>query len=1673
MFAKKGVDALKTVVNAVLRGSLSVRCDLLTRRRSLKNNSSRHYLALLLATPLLAVLTACSTGSNDDNEPFVQESQVPFPYKSLEVDPGADTAAVGTTAQFVATGITEDGRKEALTTRVSWTVEDDDVAQIDLTGLATAITPGRTIITATYSSDGRELVRLAGLTVTSEGLVSISVAAGDPSIVAGTSTSLTATGNFSDGSTQDISDSVSWQSSNAGIVAVDASNGDAVSANGIAVGSASITAELNGQSDTVNISVTNAVLESIAVTPLTATLVAGTQRQFTATGSYSDGSTQSLNANVSWQSSNTSVASVGDDAADGGLATAVEAGETTISATLDGISGSANLTVTGAELASIAVTPVDTTIAAGTEQRFTAVGRFSDNTTQDLTDAAVWSSSNENVAAISNADGREGLATARREGPTTITASLNGVSGSTELTVGPQTLVSIDVTPTNPTVVSGTTQQFTATGNYSNGNTQNLTNDVSWQSSNSAVATITGTGLATADAAGSSTITASMDGISDDTNLTVTVAELRSLQISPDAPTVTLGETRQLTATGTYSDDSTQDLTTTVTWGPASSNIASVSNADDSAGLATASSVGTVTVSATSGGISDETVLTVVDRVLESLTVTPDNSSQTVGGQQQFTATGNYNVGEPDDLTDAVEWSSTDTGIATIANADGSKGLANAVAAGTTRIEARLDNVVGGTDFSVIPATLESLSVAPAEATVADGESQQFTATGNYSDGEARDVTAQVTWESANGEVASISSAGLATTTGAGETEITATLGEEQASATLTVTVAERTLTDIQVTPTDGNVDIGAELQYTATGIYSDESTEDLTTTVTWSSADDDIASISDAGLALGNSPNSVTISATFEGLVGDAVLVVNDPGVAEPTLLRVEVTPLDQSIEIPNTLQYTATAFYTDGTEETSVNRTSEATWTSSNEEIASISDDPAQSRGLATGTSEGTVTITATFEGFTDETSLEVRPEVVVPTLTGITIAPQDTSILEGATQQYAATGSYSNDTTAEIPASDVTWSSSNPDIAQFDGTDGVVTGNVGGTVTITATFGGFTDETSLEVQTDVVEPTLTGISIAPQNASIVEGETQQYTATGSFSNDTTAAIPAADVTWSSSDPDIADFSGLDGIASGNTGGPDNVVTITATYQGFDDTATLAVTVAEPTLTGISIAPQSASIVEGATQQYTATGSFSNDTTAAIPATDVTWNSSDTAVADFSGSDGLATGISGGPNATVTITATYQGFDDTATLAVTVEEPTLTGISIAPQNASIVEGATQQYTATGSYSNDTTAPISSADVTWNSSDPAVADFNGSDGLATGISGGPNSVTTITATYQGFDATTNLSVTANEPTLTGISIAPQDASIVQGATQQYTATGSYSNDTTAVIPATDVAWSSSNPDVAQFNGSDGLVTGNSSGSVVITGTFEGQDDTADLQVSEEVTLTGITIAPRNAEIEVGENQQYSVTGNYSNNTTQPIDPSLVTWSSSNEDIAELVDVDGLVLGSNPGTSTIGAVYEDQFTDETEITVIEEVVDAPDLVTRIEVTGDPTVNGQGNVELPISVTVLNQGSAGAGSFKVAVEYTSDNTGGAVVIRFAATGQENAFYPFIESLDNGADITLNGTVTFLSSARESTVSVRAIADSCSGDEDEIAEPYCRVDESDENNNLSNAVTVNLP
>ncbi|MBN1497483.1 MAG: Ig-like domain-containing protein [Spirochaetes bacterium] len=485
-----------------------------------------------------------------------------------------------------------------------------------------------------------------------------------------------------------------------------------------------LTATIRDASSTTDLVINDAELVSIDVTPGTASITRLAVQQFTATGTFTDGSEHDVSSAswIVWESDDELIATV--DGA--GLATGMGAGTAHISADDGGvISDSATLEVTNPTLESVSVSPITKTIAAGTYVQYRATAIYDNNTTQDVTEAADWSivAGGDGAATIDNGSSK-GLAQGVSSGTDTVRATFDSVDGDATITVTGATLEYIVITAAGnkTSIAAGTKLQFTATGVFSDNSTQNITNDplISWGTTDDTRADyIPGDapGLITGIAAGTTVVSASLGGVdSQDYDLTVTAATLESILISPRDPVayvIAYGTTQQFTVTGTFSDATTQNLTTQVDWDSSDDTVA---NIDDNGLATTATTVGVTAISAgyPAGGPyaeTDSTNLQVISMPLTSITITPSGRSTYVGATFQYTAMGTFtDPGNGDtynlDITNLVLWESDDTNL-DVSNSAGSFGLATALSVGdgTAHVTATRGVVTSNTSTVTIAAS--------------------------------------------------------------------------------------------------------------------------------------------------------------------------------------------------------------------------------------------------------------------------------------------------------------------------------------------------------------------------------------------------------------------------------------------------------------------------------------------------------------------------------------------------------------------------------------------------------------------------------------------------------------------------------------------------------------------------------------------------------------------------------------------------------------------------------------------------------------------------------------------------------------------------------------------------------------------------------------------------------
>ena len=249
---------------------------------------------------------------------------------------------------------------------------------------------------------------------------------------------------------------------------------------------------------------------------------------------------------------------------------------------------------------------------------------------------------------------------------------------------------------------------------------------------------------------------------------TVGVLQLSAISVGPAAPPpqVAAGGTVQLSATGTYSDHSTKDVTSSVSWTSADTTVATVTPAGGLvtcvSAASTAMQVGiSATVTTPAGSVVAGSVqVTCLAPTLSSIAVTPQNQTLGAGSTLQLAATANYSFGPPQNITSSVTWTSANTGVATVSGGGVVTCVAGANSAVT--ITATSGSLSGSTAVTCQAPALKYIFVTSQWlGEIPNGGTRQLTATATYSFGPPQNVTGKAAWNSSAPSVATVSAGGL------------------------------------------------------------------------------------------------------------------------------------------------------------------------------------------------------------------------------------------------------------------------------------------------------------------------------------------------------------------------------------------------------------------------------------------------------------------------------------------------------------------------------------------------------------------------------------------------------------------------------------------------------------------------------------------------------------------------------------------------------------------------------------------------------------------------------------------------------------------------------------------------------------------------------------------------
>ena len=850
----------------------------------------------------------------------------------------------------------------------------------------------------------------------------------------------------------------------------------------ITEGTSNITATAGGKVGSCVVTVSKGVITvtSIELNKSSLELVEGDSATLSATVKPDDATDKT----VTWTTSDASIVTV-----DGGKVKAQKEGQAIITAKAGDKTATCTVVVTKKVIpvTSISLDNTSLSLKEGQEAQLIATVKPDDATDKTVS----WNSDKTNVATVDNT----GKVKAIAEGTAIITAKAGDKTATCTVVVSKNVIAvtSITLDKTTLSLIKGEEVQLVATVKPDNATDKTVT----WTTSDASIVTVNA-GRIKAVKSGNASIIAKAG---DKTATCVITVTTPVESITLDATSATLEEGQSITLIATINPSDADEKT--VTWSTSNETVASVSN-----GKVTANKEGTATITAKAGSKSATCTVTVYKKAIAvtSITLNKTTLSLTKGQNETLIATV-----KPDNATDkTVTWTSSDSSVATVDQ----NGKVTAMKSGKASITAKAGEKSTSCDVTVTT-PVGSITLDRATASLEEGQSLTLVAT--ISPADADDKT--ITWTSSNSAVATVSN-GLVKALTEGTAIISASAGGKSASCTITVLKQTIAVTSITLNKSTLNLTKGQNETLIAT-VKPDNATDK---TVSWSSSDSSVASVTQDGCVTAQKSGTATITAKAGDKNASCTVIVTTP------VESVSLNSSSVTLEEGQTFTLVATINPNDADDKTVI-------WETTKASVATVSN------GLVTAIAEGTATITATVGGKSASCSIAVSKKVIP--VSSITIEEADITIEAEVPYSLHATISPSNATEQVI-----TWSSSNSTIASVNNS-GVVTGHKSGNVTITASCG---DKSATCKVTVVIS--VSSVVLNKSSVKIRPNETYQLIATVNPSNATEQTI-----TWTSNLPGIAtvDSSGLvKGISVGEA-------TITASCGGKSATATITVATAE----------------------------------------------------------------------------------------------------------------------------------------------------------------------------------------------------------------------------------------------------------------------------------------------------------------------------------------------------------------------------------------------------------------------------------------------------------------------------------------------------------------------------
>lgn len=507
------------------------------------------------------------------------------------ITPQNDNVAIGQTRQLTvavtgANGATIAGRF------IRFQSSNPAVAGVTAQGVVTGVSKGQAVITADAELD--QASGTATINVTDVAVASVSITPVGTQILRlgaflqATATARDASNNILTGRT------FNWSSSNPSVASV--SQSGLISA--IALGSATITAEVDGRTASMGVQVTEVPPKSVTLSPDTVALGTGTTRLLTPTviDSLNRVVTSLATRSVQWASSNPAVASVSTS----GVVTALTGGVARVNVTVDNMRSNDVVFVITDLVSSVRLTPSQTPpMRVGNTLQVTAAAL--NNQTQVIPGKTfTWTSSNPSVATVSGS----GLVTAVAPGSVSITAETEGKTASLNVQVTLVPIGTVTLVPSLDTLISGDQKQYNPVVTDTAGRpvTSLIGRSVIWNSTNIPVASVTSQGIVQASSAqaGTALVNVTIDGVASN-NMTVHVSQVATIQVNPNPATVQVTKTVQLTVTLKDAQGNTLTTSRTINYTPSGPNSNNITTSPS--GIVTGVTVGTSQVTVTVSGI--------------------------------------------------------------------------------------------------------------------------------------------------------------------------------------------------------------------------------------------------------------------------------------------------------------------------------------------------------------------------------------------------------------------------------------------------------------------------------------------------------------------------------------------------------------------------------------------------------------------------------------------------------------------------------------------------------------------------------------------------------------------------------------------------------------------------------------------------------------------------------------------------------------------------------------------------------------------------------------------------------------------------------------------------------------------------------------------------------------